>query len=201
MSNPIFYEDHVRLYVPTKAERNILFQSLLDDNYFEEVVMSIDEICVKFDPAIYDDEIITAIIKKYRPIIPISQENINHHILTVNFNNSLDMDRITAAMKMSESDFISWFLSQNFNVEMMGFQPGFAYLSHDGIAPNIDRLQSPRSKISAGSIGFRGMGACIYAHDGPGGWPIIGKIIEPIFDPKHNPPNLLQSGDIIRFKC
>lgn len=201
MIEPIFYEDHVRLNIPNKEECDALFHSFMTDDRFEEVIRGIDEICVKFDPAMYDEKIIRAILSKKRSAETKSPIIVNNYIFAINFDDALDMSYVVAAMNMSESLFKSWFITQNFYVEMMGFQPGFAYLGHKGAAPNIDRLSSPRSHVKAGSIGFRGSCACIYAHDGPGGWPIIGRIDQPIFDLQQNPPNILQNGDGIKFRC
>ena len=86
---------------------------------------------------------------------------------------------------------------------MMGFQPGFAYLEDvDGAdLPVISRLDTPRQSVPAGSIGFLGKRACIYALDGPGGWPIIGRVHEPLFRRDNSSPFLLSPGQALRFQA
>jgi inhibitor of KinA len=39
----------------------------------------------------------------------------------------------------------------------------------------------------------------VYPLDTPGGWHIIGRTDETMFDPERNPPALLRAGDIVRF--
>lgn len=199
MSNIIFYEDHARINITDKARRNAMAHALLASECFDEVVIGISELCIKFDPLQYSEDNIQKLIVKFGNDSPLRNTASQQHKLTADFSDALDIEYVVDLMNMDISQFRKWFLALNFQVDIMGFQPGFAYLSHDGGAPAIERLASPRSKISAGSIGFLGNSACIYAHDGPGGWPIIGKVTQNIFNVHKEPPNLFQSGDMINF--
>lgn len=199
MDNIRFFEDHVRITILNNEERNGAAHNLIATGKFEEVVTAMNEICVKFDPLMINEKDIEKIIAT-QPTNRIIKSDIQQHHFLIDFNQSLDMDLICKAMDMDASALQQWFLHQKFQVDMMGFQPGFAYLSHDGDAPTLSRLHKPRAMVRAGSIGILGKTACIYAHNGPGGWPIIGRINIPIFDSTKNPPNLLQSGNMIEFK-
>jgi allophanate hydrolase subunit 1 len=61
------------------------------------------------------------------------------------------------------------------------------------------RLQVPRTKIPAGSIGIAGKQTGIYPIDSPGGWQLIGRTPVKLYDPLAEPPVLLNAGDYIRF--
>lgn len=202
MHNIRFFEDYARVIIVNDEERNGTAHNLIAAGKFEEVVTGINEICIKFDPLYLDEEAILEIIAN----LPAnnnktSKNDIQQHHFSIDFNQSMDMALICNSMDMNEAALQHWFLNQNFKVDMMGFQPGFAYLSHDGKAPILSRLDKPRAIVSAGSIGFLGKTACIYAHNGPGGWPIIGRINLPIFDSAKNPPTLLRGGDTISFEA
>ena len=82
---------------------------------------------------------------------------------------------------------------------MLGFSPGFPYLL--GLDPRLamPRLDTPRTRVPAGSVGIGGAQTGIYPHAGPGGWRIIGRTTLALFDPLHDPPTLLASGDRVRF--
>ncbi len=200
--NIFIYEDHARITILDDIMRQRLSTALLETREFEEVVLGIEELCVKFDPEYINDNEVKYLISQHlksRNHDTISSPN--HHRLDISFDHShaLDINHVAHIMEMNEAEFQNWFLQQRFRVQMMGFQPGFVYLSHDIDAPEIKRLNIPRAKVAAGSIGFLGTSACIYAHDGPGGWPIIGKVKNNIFDTANTPPNLLNSGDNIIF--
>lgn len=82
---------------------------------------------------------------------------------------------------------------------MIGFMPGFTYLSGLPETLNCPRKQQPRPNVPAGSVGIAGSQTGIYALDTPGGWQIIGQISWKLFDPDRTPPVLLNIGDSVRF--
>jgi inhibitor of KinA len=82
---------------------------------------------------------------------------------------------------------------------MLGFMPGFAYLTSNENISDIGRLDSPRQNVAAGSIGMIGVQGCIYPFDSPGGWPIVGRTPLSLFEARRSPPNILQPDQIIRF--
>jgi KipI family sensor histidine kinase inhibitor len=112
-----------------------------------------------------------------------------------------DRDAITKTLGIAGNGLPAWLSARTYRVTMMGFQPGFAYLEDIGGAdlPVISRLSSPRQSVPAGSIGFLGKRACIYALDGPGGWPIVGRVHEPLFRRDDPSPFLLSPGQGVRF--
>ena len=63
-----------------------------------------------------------------------------------------------------------------YTVYAIGFCPGFPYL---GYLPNelagVPRLESPRLKVEAGSVGMTGRQTGIYTEVRPGGWNILGR--------------------------
>jgi len=196
------FEDHIRINISDASKRHTTVSKLLENIIFEEVIAGIEDICIKYDPMLHDEKsVITGIenILKTPPIVQNIQFNSHIFMINVDQNSAPDFDMVCNTMAMSHNNFMDWLLDRHLIVDMMGFQPGFAYLTHDGSTPQIDRLNKPRSFVKSGSIGFLGDSACIYAHDGPGGWPIIGRVNRPIFNKLSNPPNILSSGDNIKF--
>jgi KipI family sensor histidine kinase inhibitor len=86
-----------------------------------------------------------------------------------------------------------------FRVAFCGFAPGFAYLS--GLPPElaVARLDDPRPKVPAGSIGLAGEYAGIYPTASPGGWLLVGRTGARLFDVTADPPALLVPGTRVRF--
>jgi inhibitor of KinA len=84
-------------------------------------------------------------------------------------------------------------------VRMMGFAPGFAYLS--GLPGQLatPRLATPRPKVPAGSVGIGGSQTGVYPIQTPGGWHIIGHTPMKLYDPAAASPFLLSPGDSVRF--
>jgi KipI family sensor histidine kinase inhibitor len=84
---------------------------------------------------------------------------------------------------------------------MLGFQPGFAYLSGLPDALDAPRLATPRKNVPARSVAIADGMCAAYPLDSPGGWRLIGRTPAPLFHPR-NPerPALLTSGDKLRWR-
>jgi len=83
---------------------------------------------------------------------------------------------------------------------MLGFAPGFAYLS--GLDPTLQmsRRANPRLRVPRGSIGIGGVQTGIYPSELPGGWRLIGRTPLTLFDPLHEPASAVAAGDRVRFR-
>jgi len=110
-----------------------------------------------------------------------------------------DMGNIMESSGLSEEAIIRIHSSQIYNVCMMGFIPGFAFLSEAPQVLHHPRQDTPRLSVPAGSIGIAGWQTGIYGLESPGGWQIIGRTPATIFDVSRNEPFLLKAGDRVRF--
>ncbi|WP_324736167.1 5-oxoprolinase subunit PxpB [Thermococcus sp. SY098] len=86
-----------------------------------------------------------------------------------------------------------------YRVYMLGFTPGFAYLGGMDEKVATPRLEKPRLKVPAGSVGIAGKQTGIYPIESPGGWRLIGRTPLRLFTPEKEPPTLLQPGDYVKF--
>jgi KipI family sensor histidine kinase inhibitor len=114
-------------------------------------------------------------------------------------DNGPDLAALAAHAGLSVSEVIKRHVAVEYRVAMIGFAPGFPYLL--GLDPLLamPRLQTPRTRVAAGSIGIGGEQTGIYPRSGPGGWRIIGCTTQALFDPQRNPPSLLEAGDRVHF--
>ncbi len=113
--------------------------------------------------------------------------------------NGPDMGNIIKSSGLSEAKIIALHSAQIYRVCMMGFVPGFAFLSEAPSALHHPRHETPRLSVPAGSVGIAGWQTGIYGLSSPGGWQIIGRTDSAIFDAARNEPFLLGAGDSVRF--
>jgi KipI family sensor histidine kinase inhibitor len=108
----------------------------------------------------------------------------------------------TAALKnLSPEQYIECFAGVVFEVAMLGFQPGFAYLGGLPDALDAPRLASPRQHVSARSVAIADGMCAAYPLDSPGGWRLIGRTPAPLFNPRTpERPALLTPGDKLRWR-
>ncbi|MCJ8014925.1 5-oxoprolinase subunit PxpB [Paenibacillus sp. KQZ6P-2] len=112
-----------------------------------------------------------------------------------------DLAYVAEVNGRSEEDVVRIHTGQDFLVYALGFAPGFPYLG--GVPESIaaPRKSTPRLSIPAGSVGIAGTQTGIYPLQTPGGWQIIGRTPLALFLPDQDPPVLLESGQLIRFKA
>jgi KipI family sensor histidine kinase inhibitor len=172
---------------------------------WEEVVQGMADLTVKYDPlAMTGEEADSHFRKLWDAPLPTGQKSDDVRVLDASFadNDAPDRVLVTDVLGITVEALPEWLSQRIYRVAMMGFQPGFAYLEDSETAglPTLARLATPRQRVAAGSIGFLGGRACIYALDGPGGWPIVGRVHEPLFRRDHPRPFLLKPGQMLRFR-
>lgn len=110
-----------------------------------------------------------------------------------------DLAAVAAFAKCSEDEVVRMHSGVAYRVYMLGFLPGFAYLGSLDRRMAMPRLESPRMRVPAGSVGIAGVQTAIYPCDTPGGWRIIGRTAARLFDPSSTEPFLLKAGDRVKF--
>ncbi len=110
-----------------------------------------------------------------------------------------DLADVAAFARCSEDDVIALHLSREYRVFMVGFLPGFPYMGIVDERIAMPRRDTPRLAVPAGSIGVAGQQTGIYPVQSPGGWRLIGRTDEAMFDLDRSSPSLLRTGDLVRF--
>ena len=110
-----------------------------------------------------------------------------------------DLDFVADYHHISPEDVIRIHTGAVYQVYMLGFTPGFAYLGGMDPAIAAPRLAKPRTCVPAGSVGIAGEQTGVYPLETPGGWRIIGRTPLRLFDLLAEPPVCLAPGDEVRF--
>jgi KipI family sensor histidine kinase inhibitor len=113
-----------------------------------------------------------------------------------------DLERVARHCGMTVADVIRWHSQATYRVHCLGFAPGFPYLSGLPACLHTPRLDTPRIRIPAGAVGIGGGQTGIYPLTTAGGWNLIGRIQERLFDPKatREQCTLLKAGDLLQFR-
>ncbi len=111
-----------------------------------------------------------------------------------------DIDTVAKQNKLMHEEVVKIHSGLDYRIYMLGFTPGFPYLGGMDKRIETPRLEKPRTKIRAGSVGIAGGQTGIYPIDSPGGWQIIGRTPLMLFDKEKESPILLEAGSYIRFK-
>lgn len=111
-----------------------------------------------------------------------------------------DLNDVAAHAGMTPGDVIEAHAAPEYMVAMVGFLPGFSYLSGLDARLAMPRRSEPRAKIPASSISIGGQQTAIGSIEGPSGWNVIGRTPVRPFQPGRRPEFLFGPGDRIRFR-
>ncbi|MCE5193024.1 5-oxoprolinase subunit PxpB [bacterium] len=110
-----------------------------------------------------------------------------------------DMETVCRHAGLSEQEVVRRHAGVDYQCAMLGFLPGFPYLTGLDEQLATPRLATPRTSVPAGSVGIAGEQTGIYPVASPGGWNIIGRTPLTLFDPSRRQPSLVQPGDLVHF--
>lgn len=110
-----------------------------------------------------------------------------------------DLNALEGSLKMNARDIIELHLSRSYQVWMVGFMPGFAYLGELDPRLHIERKEHVDAHIPAGSVAITEEYVGIYPFDSPGGWHVIGRTPLKLVDYSKMPPCLFQNGAKVQF--
>ena len=128
-----------------------------------------------------------------------ADEPAREHRIPVRYNGA-DLDAVAGTTGLSVEEIIARHSGRTYTVDLLGFVPGFAYLSELDASLQIPRRAEPRPRIAAGSVGIAAAQTAVYPLDTPGGWHIIGSTETVMFDATRDTPALLAPGDTVRFE-
>jgi KipI family sensor histidine kinase inhibitor len=110
-----------------------------------------------------------------------------------------DLAEVARRWGMTRSEAVATHARTDFQVAFCGFAPGFAYCVGLPPALHLPRLDTPRSRVPAGSVGLAGEFTGVYPTESPGGWRLIGRTELRLWDAEASPPALLPPGARVRF--
>jgi len=122
-----------------------------------------------------------------------------HNFYYTRGEDGVDLQTVASTNHLSPEEVIHLHSWAEYTVAMMGFMPGFVYLSGMDERLATPRLASPRVRIKPGSVGIAGSQTGIYSIASPGGWQIIGRTDVRLWDLERPEPALLRAGSRVRF--
>jgi KipI family sensor histidine kinase inhibitor len=110
-----------------------------------------------------------------------------------------DLPAVAAAARLSEEQVVALHAAATYTVAFLGFSRGFPYLAGVPAQLQLPRRATPRVRVPAGSVAIAGEACGIYPAASSGGWHLLGRTDQVLFDPSATPPSRLAPGDLVRF--
>lgn len=129
-------------------------------------------------------------------------DSASHHVIPVNYNGE-DLQHAADAVTITVAELVRIHTHTAWRVEVIGFAPGFAYLTPEGadgeLWHRLPRHSTPRQQVPAGSVAVAAGRSAIYPTAMPGGWNILGTTDATLFDPHNIPPTRFTRNDTVTF--
>jgi KipI family sensor histidine kinase inhibitor len=170
----------------------------------EELVPTYRSLLVRYDPLKTSYEELVFRVKDLEATFEVSDVRVVGRKVTVPVvyggEYGPDLGHVAKCHGLTEEQVVRLHSEREYRVYMLGFVAGFPYLGEVADQIATPRLETPRLKVPAGSVGIAEKQTGIYPCEAPGGWQIIGRTAIELFDPLQQPPTPLSSGDTVKFK-
>ncbi len=113
----------------------------------------------------------------------------------------IDLEDVARTLKTTPDDIVARHVAGDYRVAMIGFTPGWSYLSGLEKFLHMPRRQNPRLLTPAGTISIGGVQTGVQCLAGPSGWHLLGRTAVRTYQLHRDPTFLLEPGDRVTFSA
>jgi 5-oxoprolinase (ATP-hydrolysing) subunit B len=111
----------------------------------------------------------------------------------------IDLEDVAKSLNTTPDEIVARHVAGNYRVAMIGFTPGWSYLSGLEKSLHMPRRQNPRLLTPAGTISIGGVQTGVQCLAGPSGWHLLGRTPVRTYQLHRDPTFLLEPGDYVTF--
>jgi 5-oxoprolinase (ATP-hydrolysing) subunit B len=113
----------------------------------------------------------------------------------------IDLEDVAKTLNTTPDDIVARHTAGDYRVAMIGFTPGWSYLSGLQDPLHLPRRQNPRLLTPAGTISIGGVQTGVQCLAGPSGWHLLGQTAVRTYQLHRDPTFLLEPGDRVMFSA
>ncbi|MBO0824886.1 MAG: carboxyltransferase domain-containing protein, partial [Actinobacteria bacterium] len=167
-----------------------------------DVVPAAETVLVTVEPGSWDLTVLATQLRSLAavPVPALAADSTAELVLDTVYDGP-DLANVATISGLTVAEVISRHAAASYRVGWLGFSPGFGYLTGlDPVLAAVPRLATPRVTVPAGSVAIAGGLAAVYPSASPGGWQLLGRTAELLWDPLRDPPTALSPGRRVRFR-
>lgn len=168
-----------------------------------ETVPTYRSLLVHYDPSVTDFDtlgaVLLALAAQARPAAATPRRW--RIPVTYGGDHGVDLDDVARTLETTTEDIVARHVAGDYRVAMIGFTPGWSYLSGLEKGLHLPRRQNPRLLTPAGTISIGGVQTGVQCLAGPSGWHLLGRTPVRTFQINRDPIFLLEPGDAISFSA
>src|SRR5580692_4093386 len=166
-----------------------------------ESVPTYRSLLVHYDPAQIDFDALGQKLAELaqQPVPP--TENTRRWRIPVVYGgeHGIDLEDVAMTLGTTPDEIVARHIAGDYRVAMIGFTPGWSYLSGLQDTLHMSRRQNPRLLTPAGTISIGGVQTGVQCLAGPSGWHLLGQTAVRTYQLQRNPIFLLEPGDRVTF--
>jgi KipI family sensor histidine kinase inhibitor len=114
-------------------------------------------------------------------------------------DSGIDIEDVAKTLNTTPDDIVARHVAGHYRVAMIGFTPGWSYLSGLDKFLHMPRRENPRLLTPAGTVSVGGVQTGIQCLAGPSGWHLLGRTPVRTYQMHRDPKFLLEPGDHLTF--
>ena len=166
-----------------------------------ETVPTYRSLLVHYDPTRIDFETLGGqlLALAEKPVPPAGKARRWRVPVSYGGENGIDLEETAKVLNLTPEEVIARHSGGDYRVAMIGFTPGWSYLSGLDKSLHMPRRPSPRTFTPAGTISIGGVQAGIQCLAAPSGWHLLGRTAVRTFQLHRDPVFLTEPGDRVTF--
>lgn len=162
-----------------------------------DLIPAYNTLLLEFDPKVVSRKRLRTLVDRFMqgPVRPNAGRLLSINVVY----DGPDLPELAASANLTIGEVIRRHSAPEYLVYAVGFTPGFPFLGDVDTSIRMPRLGKPRVSVPPGSVGIADGQTGIYPLNSPGGWRILGRTTERVYDPHRDRPFLLEPGDRARF--
>jgi KipI family sensor histidine kinase inhibitor len=166
-----------------------------------ETVPTYRSLLVHYDPAQIDFDTLSGklVTLALLPVPPVTKMRRWRIPVAYGGEHGIDLEDVARTLKSTPENIVARHVAGDYRVAMIGFTPGWSYLSGLDASLQMPRLQNPRLVTPAGTISIGGVQTGVQCLAGPSGWHLLGRTAVRTYQLHRDPIFLLEPGDAVTF--
>jgi KipI family sensor histidine kinase inhibitor len=168
-----------------------------------ETVPTYRSLLVHYDPVLTDFDALSGKLAALAqlPVPPVTKTRRWRIPVVYGGEYGIDLEDVAKTLETTPDDIVARHVAGDYRVTMIGFTPGWSYLSGLAQSLQMPRRQNPRLLTPAGTISIGGVQTGVQCLAGPSGWHLLGRTAVRTYQLHRDPIFLLEPGDRVTFSA
>jgi KipI family sensor histidine kinase inhibitor len=168
-----------------------------------ETVPTYRSLLVHYDPVQIDFDALSEklVTLAQLPLPPVTKARRWRIPVLYGGEHGIDLEHVARTLKTTPEEVVARHIAGDYRVAMIGFTPGWSYLSGLEASLQMPRLQNPRLLTPAGTVSIGGVQTGVQCLAGPSGWHLLGQTAVRTYQLHRDPIFLLEPGDRVTFSA